>query len=249
MTEKELQKIANTLVLYSYHIEENGLLKGKSGIALYLYRYAQIYNCEYYENFAGELLDKIFKSVIFVTQDFENGLAGIGWMVNYLLKKNYVEGEPNDVLQDVDKRIFKNLKHGSNTSIFGQGIYLIERLKDNQTNPDLEKHIVNCIDFCKKEIKKNNDSGSLYYINSILFFLLKIENYKNKEKKINSIRHSLPNMIKKALDSKMFDDADLYIFNRMLDEFELGSLSKWKSIYLFKQQLKSQKKSEYQILN
>ena len=40
--EKILRMIANTSIMYVYHIKENGLLHGKTGVMYYLYLYAQI---------------------------------------------------------------------------------------------------------------------------------------------------------------------------------------------------------------
>lgn len=39
-TDEMLRMIANTLVVYSYHIDNNGLTNGKMGVILFLYRYA-----------------------------------------------------------------------------------------------------------------------------------------------------------------------------------------------------------------
>lgn len=56
-TDEMLRMIANTLVVYSYHIDNNGLTNGKMGVILFLYRYAAHTGNRHYENFAGELLD------------------------------------------------------------------------------------------------------------------------------------------------------------------------------------------------
>ena len=93
---EELQKIANTLLLYSYHIDPIGLFNGKMGIALYLYRYARYADCKYYSEFADELLDKVLDSINHSSPDFESGISGVGWCINYLMKNENVEGDPND---------------------------------------------------------------------------------------------------------------------------------------------------------
>ena len=55
--EEMLRMIANTLTLYAYHIENNGLLDGKSGVMLFLYRYAAHTDNDNYGNVAGNILD------------------------------------------------------------------------------------------------------------------------------------------------------------------------------------------------
>ncbi|HBL34742.1 MAG TPA: hypothetical protein DDZ96_13150 [Porphyromonadaceae bacterium] len=231
---KELQRIANTLVLYSYHANCNGLLDGKMGIILFLYRYADYSGCKYYREFSDKLLDKVLASITHVSSDFENGLAGIGWVVNYLIKRGLIDGAPNEVLQDVDKNVFSNYRCNPSVSLFGQGIYLIERLKDNPSNTDFEKHVVECLDFCHKGMKEYNGPVSLYHINSLLFFLLKIEVFLSEEVKIDSIKKLLFERLNIAFRDKIYDDVDLYIFKRLLDGIESKQKNKWQDILLLK---------------
>jgi hypothetical protein len=232
--EKELQRIANTLVLYSYHINQTGLLNGKIGIVLFLYRYADYSGYVHYREFADKLLDEILNSVGHTSSDFENGLSGIGWAINLSIKNGYVDGDPDDVLQDVDKRVFSNLKYNPDTSIFGQGIYLLGRLKDNRYDTGLERHIANYLDLCINGIKEYKGQTSLYHLNSILSFLIAIEKRKGHESGVNSMRKLLPDVLKKVFSGRTFDDADLYIFNRMMEEVESERKNKWKNILLFK---------------
>jgi hypothetical protein len=231
---KELQRIANTLILYSYHINPIGLLNGKMGIVLFLYRYADYSGYVQYREFADKLLDEILSSVAHSSSDFENGLSGIGWAVNFLIKNGHVDGDPNDILQDVDKRVFSNLKCNPYTSIFGQGIYLLERLKDNQDDIKFQDYTANCLDFCYNGMKKYKGKTSLHHINSVLFLLLEIERNSKYKIKVNSIIKLLPKILEKTFNDKIYDDADLFIFNRILEEVEPERKNKWKNILLFK---------------
>jgi hypothetical protein len=230
---KGLQRIANTLVLYSYHIQNGGLLNGKMGIILFLYRYAEYSGCEYYREFADKLLDNVLVSVAHIPVDFEDGLSGIGWTVNYLIKGGLVDGDPDDVLQDVDKKVFSSYRCNPQTSIFGQGIYLIERLKDHPSNVDFEKRVIESLDFCEKGIGGYKGVISLYHINSILFFLLNIENNLSGNGAMDSIKKHLPKNLKSVFKDRIFDDADLYIFKRILDEIDSKQKTGWNTILSF----------------
>lgn len=84
-----LQRIANTLVLYSYHINDNGLFTGRTGIIYYLYNYSYYVGNEYYSDFAGDLLDKVLKASNGLSNDFEHGLTGIGWIVSRFIKRKF----------------------------------------------------------------------------------------------------------------------------------------------------------------
>ncbi len=226
---KDLQRIANTLVLYSYHVNNNGLLAGKMGIILFFYRYAQFADNEYYRDFAGDMLDGVLRTAGTTSNDFENGLTGIGWAVNYLLKNNLVEGEVNDVLQDVDKKIFAQVKCDPEVSVFGQGIYLLNRLKDNLK---FEKLIPNALDFCYSGLREYKGTISLYHINSILYFLIEIDKTKKYTDKVKSIRNLIPSILKKIWEQKVFDSSDIIIFDNILANVEATQRSQWNQILI-----------------
>lgn len=228
---EELQKIANTLLLYSYHIEPTGLLNGKMGIALYLYRYGRYVDCKYYSEFADELLDKVLGSINHSSPDFESGISGIGWCINYLIKNKYVEGDPNDVLLNVDKRVFSQLSCNPITSMLGQGIYLLERLKDNKK---LEIHIDQLLDFCNKGISEYKGKTSLYHLNSILYFLIEIDTMGMYHEKVDHIKQLLSGVLKKIYKDSLYDKVDIHIFNGLLKKLSPQQNKQWANIVSFK---------------
>ena len=143
--EKSLLRIANTLVLYSYHVTGNGLLNGRMGIILYLFRYSSYAGNEYYSDFAGDLLDKVLRTSANMPSDFENGLTGVGWAVNRLLKEGLVDGNPNEVLQSVDRKVFNWIACNPGISLFGQAVYLLERWQDNLNVPYFEEQAIHIL--------------------------------------------------------------------------------------------------------
>ena len=103
-----LHQIANHLIINSSFLMDLSLYHGKMGIVLFFYNYAQYTGNPVYEEFAGELLDEIFEEVHDnIGIDFENGLSGIGWGILYLLKNNFIVGSPDDILEDIDKKILE----------------------------------------------------------------------------------------------------------------------------------------------
>lgn len=129
-----LQQIANHLLINSSFLTDLSLFHGKTGIVLFFYKYAQYTNNPVYEEFAGELLDELFKEIHDgIGVDFEHGLSGIGWGVLYLLKNKFIAGNPAEILEDIDMRIMEvNLLRIRNSSlergISGIAIYLSYRL-------------------------------------------------------------------------------------------------------------------------
>jgi hypothetical protein len=87
-----------------------GLLHGKIGLCIYLYRLAKTHSNEDYGESAEQLLDEIFKHIGEVKSiDIENGLSGIGLGISYLIRNGYVQGDENEVLRDLDDEIFKQV--------------------------------------------------------------------------------------------------------------------------------------------
>ena len=41
------------------------------------------------------------------TYDFNGGLLGAGWLVTYLIQHNYIEGDADEILEDIDDAIYK----------------------------------------------------------------------------------------------------------------------------------------------
>ena len=70
--------------------------------------------------------------------NFRDGLAGIGWGIEYLLQNNYYEGDSEEILEDVDNVIFKSVYEarlpllGVNEGLCGYLLYLNSRHKKQQ---------------------------------------------------------------------------------------------------------------------
>lgn len=113
-----------------------GLFHGNIGLSILFYHLSRNSNKLEYEQHADELLDKIFANLsVSAIADFENGLAGIGWCIEYLVQNDFAEGDTDEILEEVDNKVFKTLNEESITSFeLGNGLtgylfYLISRLK------------------------------------------------------------------------------------------------------------------------
>ena len=102
------ERIVNHLVMASSLTPDIGLYHGKMGIVIALCRYARFAQKPIYDDFAGELLDGTVRCIYVGTNyDFENGLAGIGWGIEYLLQNHFMEGDSNVVLRNINEHIMK----------------------------------------------------------------------------------------------------------------------------------------------
>ncbi len=103
-----LQRIARHLMLHSSFANDCGLYHGKMGAIIFFFRYARYTGNPVYEDFAGELIEEIYDEIHTGMADtFETGLCGVAWGLEYLLHQGFVEGDSNEVLEDLDKRILE----------------------------------------------------------------------------------------------------------------------------------------------
>ena len=137
------QKIINTLLLNASFIEDLGLMHGKMGISIYFFHLASQTKNKIYEDYAGELIDEIYEEITANTPiNFENGLAGIGWGIEYLVQNGFIEADTDEVLEEFDNRIFKELIYntpkeiGLLNGIVGIGAYFLKRIQNPQSNDE-----------------------------------------------------------------------------------------------------------------
>ncbi|MCG8309782.1 MAG: hypothetical protein MI975_20470 [Cytophagales bacterium] len=131
-------KIDNHLVLNASFIDNLGLMHGKMGLSIYFFRIGQRLNNKIYSGYAEELIDEIYNEIDeSVSADFENGLAGIGWGVEYLIQNGFVKADADEVLEDFDRLLIKEILHlGLLNGLIGFGAYLLKRIQS--TRPDGE---------------------------------------------------------------------------------------------------------------
>ena len=188
-----LRRIANVLLLNASFIDNLGLLNGKMGIAIFFYHYARYTQNKIFEDYAGELIDEIYEEINTNTPvNFENGLTGIGWGIEYLVKNKFVQADTDEALKEIDTTIYRNSLYRpflleSGNDIFGYGLYFLERLTqhgndDNNLNTLFKKqHLIYLTDDCerilaqKKYLDFKIEELSIDTINSFAWFLLEME--------------------------------------------------------------------------
>jgi hypothetical protein len=126
-----------------------GLAGGKMGLCIYFYILSQTYKNISYKKTAAKLLDEIFENIDAInTYDVKTGLAGIGLGIDYLIKNDFVKGNANEILSDVDDLIFKHLTYSRKIDFSSQIhilYYLCIRFKDRKEggeNQYLHKELI-----------------------------------------------------------------------------------------------------------
>lgn len=101
-----LQRLCNDLILRSSYLDSLGLQQGKMGAVLFFFHYARYTGNTLYENYAEELFNEVYNDVNKgISYGFANGLCGIGWAVEYLVKHNFIEGDTDDALEEIDQQV------------------------------------------------------------------------------------------------------------------------------------------------
>jgi hypothetical protein len=131
-----LSDIAKKIISSKEDAIGQGLMHGNAGLALFFYLLAKNTGTKNYQEEAEKLLDNVITNIQSSSfSDIENGLSGIGWAIEFLIQSNFIEGDPDEVLEEVDNRVFKYLNEENINSfeltngLTGFLIYLIARLK------------------------------------------------------------------------------------------------------------------------
>ncbi|MDP3442622.1 MAG: lanthionine synthetase LanC family protein, partial [Ignavibacteria bacterium] len=163
-----------TLLLNASFIDNLGLMHGKMGIAIYFFHLARETENQIYEDYAGELIDEIYDEIDTNTPlDFENGLGGIGWGIEYLVQKGFIEADTDKVLESIDNQLHSSRNYisgiGLLNGLVGLGYYYLKRIQnvnstENKVSTLLNKQmLVHLIDELELRIEK---AESLNLINS-----------------------------------------------------------------------------------
>jgi len=136
---RKLEKIADFCILQSSEVGNLGLFSGKIGIIIFMFHYSIYSKKKIYADFAEILIDELFKDIHKkIPLDFDKGLAGIGWGIEYIIKNNFVKGDSYEILGNIDKQLMIwNIKRYENESLEcgleGLFHYILYHLPINKT--------------------------------------------------------------------------------------------------------------------
>ncbi len=103
-----IRRMVEHLILNSSFTSDLGLFHGKMGIVIFFAHYARWTGNALYEDFADELLAEIYEDIHTDTPiNLEGGLCGIGWGIEYLVQNGFMEGDTDEILEDIDRRIME----------------------------------------------------------------------------------------------------------------------------------------------
>ena len=119
------------------------LFHGRMGIILFFAHYARATQSKHYEDFAGYLLDELYEEIHNdLPVNLENGLCGIGWGIEYLVQQGFMEGDTDEILADIDRKVMeldplRMTKLDFRRGLAGIAFYVIARLNANRATSAL----------------------------------------------------------------------------------------------------------------
>ena len=139
------KKLIDKLLLSKPESYPASLFHGKTGLSIYFFYLSRIESNPEYYSIADKLIDQVFLHDLSKNHaiDVENGLAGVGLGVTWLVKNNFIDADLNELLEVIDNAIFRRIAFQKDSSGSSANVllhltgYLYIRLKE-QTDINLK---------------------------------------------------------------------------------------------------------------
>lgn len=205
LIEKIINEISEELISNRVNISNEldiGLFSGNTGIALFLFHLHDFSKKQKHKDSASFYLEKSFEQINAGQRlpTFCNGIAGVAWTVNYLVKHSFIEEENLEVLDDIDDYLYSSMINYAQLNNFdflhgatGIALYFTFRIDQNSKAIDYLKEyvdalreysifdpdtdtvkIISTIQDQNKENKEVYNLGMAHGISSIIAVLAKI---------------------------------------------------------------------------
>lgn len=104
-----LADVADLLRRYGCFMTGVGLSNGKTGVALFLYRYSRLFNKPELTEYANEIMLEVMDDISGdIPLEYDYGLSGIGVAISYLINNDYLDRDSEVVLAQFDDLIMNN---------------------------------------------------------------------------------------------------------------------------------------------
>lgn len=148
---ERLDDILELLSSYEEITTQNyGLYHGRSGLAMvYFVIYTITGEKKYFikgQNLIEELTDNISNVE---GLDLDKGLAGIGWAVEWFIENKFVEGNSDELLEDLDDELYKRVIYSKSENLslengtIGKALYFYKRLCAKNPNVSRFRNLCN----------------------------------------------------------------------------------------------------------
>jgi len=205
--------------------DDFGLYHGQTGLAVLFFVLYGITGDKFYYSKAHTIVDHIADHISSVQcLDFRNGLAGIGWGIEWFVQNQFVEADTEEVLEDFDDELYKAVVYTKSNCLslengtLGNAMYFYKRLLSKNPTVNKFKQICNkeCLIFLIDDIKdsffafkenflqKKGDITVKEYgeIAQCLIFLKRVKKLNLNTEIINRLIGEIINFIQESLRPK-----------------------------------------------
>jgi hypothetical protein len=208
MQENLLKRITQHLIIYAAYIDNVGLMNGKMGIALFFYQLNKVTKNDNHLMYANELMQEIISKLDYkIPRTFFDGMIGIAWGVEYLMRNNFVDFEEEDMLMELDKALLEVniaslLDESFSTGVRGIAYYLVSRCSGKESIP--APFCLEYIHVLSERISRieQKDPTAIYLLNQL-----------QKIQSGNIIAYDL-NLFYHLIGNEPFDNINLFVPNR-----------------------------------
>ena len=224
------QQIIHQLLLKSGEENDIGICNGKMGLVLFFVNYSKFTRNSIYEDMADELMNEITEEIHNdLPIGFESGLSGIGWGIEYLIQKRFLEGNSLEICEEIDKKLMEKdprrmTDYTIETGLGGILHYVLAHMKgvreQSGSLPFDDKYLHSLLEIASDlsqkaeisdEIKILCDKYVIFFTeNSSVDYSLKISNFVEEidldEKKLNAYSLGL----KKGLAGALFTRLNIF---------------------------------------
>ena len=200
------------------------MLAGLSGLAIFQFEYANYKNSDYEAELGSSIISKCVDMLNnnYIYPTYCNGIAGFGWALEYLSKKNYMEVNNDEFLQELDEFLFSIMQqdfkkknydflHGA----IGYGIYFLKRYENTKSQTlriKYKEYLKFSIDSLEKISEKennenikwlstlNHDTGDKGYNLSLSHGMSSIVNYLSRLYTIESFKPKIERLLTGAIN-------------------------------------------------
>jgi hypothetical protein len=214
--EKHIEQLHHRLLSSLDPTYPTGLAHGKMGLSIYFYHLSRLENDPKFQAIAEQILDQVIENGLSSNQSInvEEGLAGVGLGIIHLVKAGFVEGDVNELLEDIDQVIYRKLAF----------------LENNTNYPSDELLHLIYYHYCRLIDQPNKHDR--YPFEQLMIKLLNIfyanltDDFLNESSTFSVYHYQLPLFLwitAKLLEQGFYD----YRIYKMLDEMRLNVLSRF----------------------
>ncbi|MCD4794095.1 MAG: lanthionine synthetase C family protein [Bacteroidales bacterium] len=140
--------------------DNSSILGGNTGISLFHFYYSKIFQNEESNNIAYDIITKTFENISkgFSYHTFAGGLAGVGWLIEFLEQNDFLECSTDETIGELDDYLYNlmineiksenyDYLHGAS----GIALYFLKRKKSEKIIQYLSEYVDLLADIAIKE--------------------------------------------------------------------------------------------------